>query len=482
MTTEQLLSTLSRTFRTLERDRREEELRRLLEERAPGGTWCRAQEQLLADGQVLRALRRLRDRERGALRRRLELWEELLIAAYLETHPPLQRLAQNLRRRRGAFRFSGEGLPGVEQVLEARLLVAPDPGRRRRLWTAQGQLGRELAPHVLRAFRAVQAASLEWADVEYVRFELGAHGLTPAGLKALLDGIESRTREPYFAALRELAGFLKSRSIYPWDLPFAVRCAGELVSRRWSRREPVFLLERTLCWLGFEGELFHVGRAELAVPARGVSLDPPHHRRLLIGRCLGREPFSILLFEAGKLVHDHCLGERSFVEVMRAGTTRAALGTLLAQLVDQPAWYRGFLEAGRELDPLLGLLRRCRVLGLRNLAALTSFRWRLLHDPGADPERVYSEVMERFTGFGGYPPGFWALQDAALHRPLAPLEHLLAELTARSWRRALGRAAAGDAGAARATLEQRLTDCLERRLWAHPEFLDSLWEDDEEIW
>lgn len=320
-----------------------------------------------------------------------------------------------------ALDLAGERLDRLT-VLD-RLAREESPVRRRALFLALEPLSRAVngddgpeSPY--RALIRLSAARWRGGDSPVDR-----------SLRAL--GVPAGVLEPWLLSILEAwRDATPAGAVEPWDLAFANGAADRSLAERIPLSGLREINDRFYASLGADPAALGV-RFDLD-PRAGKSpvafTDFGSRPRLVDGRWTGAEPWVFatyrtgglgnlveLLHETGHAVHIAAIRTRpAFADWPDSDTFTEALGDLIALEAYEPEWQRRYLGAAAPLSESL----RSKYGGIVLDVAWALFELRLHRDPDADPNRVWTELTERYLHVVPHPEiSWWARRGQLVESP-----------------------------------------------------------------
>ncbi len=350
--------------------------------------------------------------------------------------------------------FEGKTLDRL--TIMGMLPVTDDVAARRRLFMALAPVWRSMngdggAASPYRLLVRLNAASLKTrgTSIEAAAAELG---IDPKRVEEWLVSVLEAWRSSSPETMME-----------PWDFTYA---AGK-ASRTLTKAIPLASL-RTL-----NDRYYHDLGAEIAKLGVQYDLEPRDGKNPVAFTTFGRRParrdgawatgepwvfasYSIggldnlgeLLHETGHAIHIAAIRTRpAFMDWPDSDTFTEAIADIAALEIYEPAWQSHYLGVAAPLSDSL----RTKYAGIVMDVAWSLFEIRLHHDPDLDPNRVWTEITERYLRIKPHPDlSWWALRGQLVDLPGYMMNYavgaiLIADLRART-KQEHGAYAEGDPG------------------------------------
>ncbi len=375
------------------------------------------------------------------LRRRLQLWRKLTLAAALRDVPEIRDLRTELNRAIVAYRpqIDGEHVSRTD-VAEA-LRTDHDSGRRHQAWQAFGGLSRQVEDRVREIIRRRNARATALGYPDYVDLSLELDGLSRREVEALFDDVDRVTRPIYERLLREGAARRGLARVEPWDVTFATDRADLVPDVRFPRGQMEPWLEVLRHRIGVpDGRPIRFEFLE--VPFGGLTnyVKIPTDMRILMGAADGHAYYVTLFHEYGHGLHNNSITERSFILQKESGPYAESMAQVMAYFANHPGW----LEEAPGLPPEeMAGLRRARlaewVVRTRQLLAAASFERHAYADPDSDLDALLSQTEKHYLLVDAPVEARWAASPFYSIYPIYLHNYVVADVVASEVHAALRR-------------------------------------------
>ncbi|UCE17980.1 MAG: DUF2379 family protein, partial [Gemmatimonadota bacterium] len=221
------------------------------------------------------------------LKRRLEIWTQCFLGAYVEEDEDIYTLEHLLEERNHLFRFSLNGVETSQTELNRIIRMESDPEKRRRAWEAFSQLSEANEKDLRRLFRT-RNEKLEplGRKMDYGIFSLMVQSINASWLERIMIELEEQTREPYRQFVDSMKSALDLETLYPWDIQYALRQSASLPDEFFPRDQALPTLFEFLNAIGFQTKELpiHITEGEYHYDVFGLAVEIPKNVKLLVGQ------------------------------------------------------------------------------------------------------------------------------------------------------------------------------------------------------
>ena len=252
---------------------------------------------------------------------------------------------------------------------------------------------------------------------------------SPLDAAAATVGVSAAETEHWLEQILDAWRQVSSEALEPWDYRFANGAAERALASAIPREAMLPLNERYYRDLGFDVVKTAViydleprpGKAPLAYSdyvRRGRLVAGLWRPTLVLVSASyaqgGLGPLNELVHENGHAAHMMALRTRPAFMDLGDAIFYEAFADVPAWSVYEPAWQRKYL--GRSVEPSAAL--RALYAGVMLDAAWALFDLRMLRDPGADPNAVWTDITSRYLHVKPHPElAWWAVRVQLVHEP-----------------------------------------------------------------
>ena len=297
-----------------------------------------------------------------------------------------------------------------------------DPDRRRRLFLA--------LDGVWRSVNGDDGPASPYRHLVRLSAKAWAAGASPVEASVRDLGVRPEVMEGWLTAVLERwRQVTPDEMLEPWDFYYAAGEASRVLSPRISRGGLRSLNNRYYVALGADPESLRIqydldpraGKTPVAFTtfgARGrhagawVGSEPWVFATYRVG---GLDNLSELLHETGHGIHIAAIRTRpAFHDWPDSDPFSEALGDLVALEIYEPAWQARYLGDSVPLDRSF----RAKYAGVVLDIAWALFEIRMHRDPGADPNRVWTDITQRYLRITPHPEwSWWAMRGQLVDAP-----------------------------------------------------------------
>jgi len=335
--------------------------------------------------------------------RRLDIVNEIMLIARVETAPAVARLRDSLTVILNQFQPRYDGAPVDVQRLHDILREDNDRSRRERAFRAWCGGGDEIGDGLATLFRLRNQEAKRAGFNNFFAMSFSAKGMAVAEHVALINRLDSLSREPYEALLDQLWRKLDHDGLEAWDLEFTYADIQADVDKHFPADSQLTIIKRSLIGLGFDidklpiyfDSMYSDGGAQFA---EMFPIRPPHEIRILTHSVDGLESTQALMNKIGQAIHlSHITqNQQLFIDRMESAWTEG-MGLMFASLLTRPSWLikyanisptlaEGFTEARREIG----------VVRLRTQLLQMMFEYQAYLNPDRDLNRLYWDMYEQY--------------------------------------------------------------------------------------
>jgi peptidyl-dipeptidase A len=268
--------------------------------------WQLKRSALLSDDGILSWVRSaLRRSWPFPTRRRLELFERVLLDTQVEQHPDVVRLRSELQHQVVAFRPRWKGKRVNRAVLYEVMRQNPNEADRKRAYYGMEPLYRPLEERLRELVRMRNDRARALGYSTFAEMCLRFQGLSVGRLNELAEAVvepaRSRTgalRDQYFEATGQ-------SEWHPWDISYAREQRVPLPNRLFPQREMFPRIFKAVREWGFRTDRMRFRVVFHDLPAGGLTLapDPPKDIRILVHPQGGWLPYAVMFHEVGHAAH-----------------------------------------------------------------------------------------------------------------------------------------------------------------------------------
>ncbi len=362
-----------------------EDLNRLDRERA----------ELLGRGPYLEMVREGMDRVGDpTLRRRLEVWEKVLLRSRVESREDIFALRNEITDRIISFRPVVGGKEREISELRDILRRADDRGLRREAWEAMAPLSEEMAPRTLSLIHARNRAAGEYGFDTFVDLSLACDDLDRTAVEGLLEELVTLTEETYRELLAGACRAAGLPSCEPWDLAYVLEGESPLPDEAFPRDGILDAIHAFLAACGLDPGSLPIEVHYYDIPFGGLCVPVrPEDIRILANPRDGHQYYATLFHEYGHALHAAFAPRDVYIFRRDPGPFSEGMAEVLGFFTRYPEWVArtagtDLATARAFLDSSLGR----RLYGLRSLAAQVRLEYGLYDGSVADPDRVCGEI------------------------------------------------------------------------------------------
>lgn len=386
----------------------------------------------------------------GELKRRLDVWSQSFLGAYVEEDEEIYTLETSLEERNHQFPFSMDGRVISRAELNRIVRTDPDPERRRRAWEAFGLLSEAMESDLLRLMRKRnENVELLGRQIDYGTFSLMVQAINAGWLRGLIDRLEERTRQPYREFVNSLREGLGMKTLRPWDIQYAMRQAASLPDEYFPRDRALPTLFEFVRAIGFQADKLPIRIVEGHTPfgCLGLAVRIPSDFRLLVNLSQGHRFYSALFHEYGRgLYAVHIQAELPILKgydwVLGASSSAYTEGMaeVMAEFTRDPLWLKKYTHLPEEQIELYASARaRLELYTIRSLMSTISFELRAYENLEQNLDRLQKELERKFllVDTPEDTPSRWASMTSLVTSPIYYQNYLLAAVVSAQIHQAL---------------------------------------------
>ena len=377
------------------------------------------------------------------LHRRLEIWSQCFIGAFIEEDEAIYSLKDSLMERNYQFRFSMDDQEVSRAELNRILRTDPDSERRRKAWEAFGQLS-EAMESGLRdlMWKRNEKVELLGRQIDYAVFSLMVQAINAGWLKGLIDKLEERTREPYREFINSLKQELDIEVLYPWDIQYAMHQATSLPDEYFPADRAVPTLFNFVRSIGLSEDKVSIKIVEDGIPydVCGTAIKIPNTYRLIVTPGEGHRFYSTLFHEYGRgLYNAHIRAKKPIFKGYEwvLGATSAAytegMAEILAEFPQDSLWLRKYTSLSEEqIERYANVQSNLELYSIRSLISTISFELEAYTNLLQDLDILQREMDRTFllVDIPEDTPSQWASMTALVNYPLYYQNYFLAAVVA----------------------------------------------------
>lgn len=384
------------------------------------------------------------------LKRRLEIWTQCLLGAFVEEDEEIYTLERLLEERNRRFTFSFEGKEISRAELNRIVRTDPDQEKRRRAWEAFGSLSQANERDLLRLLHMRnEKVSPVRKQLDYGIFSLMTQSINAGWLENLITKLEEQTREPYRQFVHSVKEDLGIKILRPWDIQYAMHQIASLPDEYFPQDRALPSLFEFLTAIGFRVKKLPIRITEGDSPydVFGVTIEIPKRVKLLVGPGHGHRYYSQLFHEYGRgLYAVHIQTEQPIFKGYEwvLGATSSAytegMAEVMAEFVRDPLWLKTYTNLPEErIELYTGTRSQLELYSIRSTMSTISFELQAYKNVDQNLDFLQRETDEKFllVDIPDDTPSRWASMTSLVSYPVNYQNYLLAAVVAAQVHQAL---------------------------------------------
>lgn len=350
---------------------------------------------------------------------------DILYDTYLENQIPaaemeeMVKLQAQIEQKFNTFRIKMDDKVLSDNDAEAILRTSTDSGQLEKAWKSSKEVGRLVAPDILKLVRLRNAAArrLGFANFQQMQLRLGEQD--PAQIETLFDELDELTRSGFAALKGDIDAFLAARcgiaagQLQPWHYQNRFFQEAPVIypvdlDSYYKDKDLVALVKTYYDGMGLNiddlverSDLFEKpGKYQHAFSS---DIDRSGDVRVLCSVKPDSYWMNTLLHEFGHSVYAK-FNDRSLPWLLRDAAhafTTEAIANLFGRFAASPSWLRAMVgisaeEAGRIREPLRKSLRLQQMVFSRWAQVMFRFEKSMYENPGQDLNRRWWELVEKY--------------------------------------------------------------------------------------
>lgn len=385
----------------------------------------------------------------GTTRREAELWQRAHGGTLLLADPEAAALADRLDALINEFQFEHAGRTFSRGDLK-RMARSPDPAERRLQHRLMGQLHAAAAPsaRALLARRHLLAKAQGLEGFYPALLEL--RGVDSARFPALLEALETRTRDAFGVALSEAKRNAQLDVAAPYDRAYLSKMLGDYPDTAFPAEAALDFARRIWGALGvdFEHPKLRIDVRDFAFGGQAISIRVPSDVRLVVSPSPGAYFYSTFLHELGHAfaatrtrVSEPVLKGYEWIAGLSQPGCDEGVAEVFGELLDEVGVMERFgpALAPGELQRAQQGRRKGALLRMRGQLLSISFEREALRDPAQDLDALERRLLQELLGLH-VPPDLeptWATSPFLATYPVYTQSYLLASLFSQQLRATL---------------------------------------------
>ena len=384
------------------------------------------------------------------LRRRLEIWSQCFIGAYIEEDEAIYTLENTLMKRNYQFQFTMDGQEISRAELNRMIRTDPDPERRRKAWETFGQLSEAMEDDLRDLmWKRNEKVELLGREIDYAVFSLMVQAINVEWLKKMTGKLEERTREPYREFINSLKEELDIEVLHPWDIQYAMHQAASLPDEYFPADRAVPTLLDFVKAIGLSADKVPIKMVEEAIPQDvvGTIIEIPNTYRLIVTPAEGQRFYSTLFNEYGRgLYAAHIRAKKPIFKgyewVLGAASSAYTEGMaeIMAEFTRNPLWLKKYTGLPDEqIRQYMKVRSHLELYSIRSLMSTISFELEVYKDLYRDQDELRREIDRAFlmVDIPEDVPSYWASTTPLVSYPVSYQNYLLAAVVAAQVHQAL---------------------------------------------
>ncbi len=350
---------------------------------------------------------------------------DIMYDNYLENQIPaaqmeeMVKLQAQIEQKFNTFRIKMDDRVLSDNDAEEILRTSTDSAQLERVWKSSKEIGRVVAPDILKLVRLRNAAARHLGFVNFQQMQLRLSEQDPAQIEALFDELDELTRGGFADLKRDIDGFLAARcgiaveQLRPWHYQNRFFQEAPVIypvdlDSYYKGKDLVALVKAYYDGMGLNiddlverSDLFEKpGKYQHAFSS---DIDRAGDVRVLCSVKPDSYWMNTLLHEFGHSVYAK-FNDRSLPWLLRDAAhafTTEAVANLFGRFAASPSWLSAMAgvsaeEAERISEPLRKSLRLQQMVFSRWAQVMFRFEKSMYEDPGQDLDRRWWELVEKY--------------------------------------------------------------------------------------
>jgi oligoendopeptidase F len=404
---------------------------------------------LLLDPDHLEVIRTWRGKvDDPILERILDLFERVLLASQVLSHPDVFRLKNEINQDIISFQPVIDGKTIERSDLRDIMHYEKDRSIRQKGYFAEKPLHDKTVERCVNLIKMRNDRARDLGYSDFMNLGLPMSDIHLDEILLVFDRLEAGTRDLYYGVLNEASSKAGYDRLEPWDVGFLIQKTVSLPREKFPKDRMVDWTKEMAVSLGFPQQEFKDIHIEFGdIPFGGVcfGIDSPKDIRVLLNPRDGLNYVKVLFHEFGHALHDRYVPEGFHIAKSDTGAPFGeGMAEFLEGIAEEKEWLTSHTDfSEQQIDEYRKARSLERIAWLRRLMASAAFEFEVVANPDGNLDELHHSLIQQYAVAPTIPVAQWAAQSIMVTHPLYIYSYIFADCLAAQLRYRLGREEGG---------------------------------------
>lgn len=365
------------------------------------------------------------------LGKRLEAWNNNLLAAQVTARPEIIQLTRSLGDRIIAHLYDVNGKRFDLGTIRGIVRSNPDRELRRAAWMSYAELSQELADDMLQLIKLRNQAAREAGFANYVDMSLHVNGMETAEVESILQELTASTETAYQAIIQAGAAKLGLDVVEPWDIQYILEQSGDVPNQHFPKARLLPALEDWCNSMQIDLKQLGITHHWIDIPYNGLTMGLGRRDIRILGNPTdGYAYFKTAFHELGHALHSALKEVDSLVLRRESGIFTEGLAEVFGYIAHNQHWMRQMGLSDEEIARALAGSKGPWFFYLRQRTAFCLFEYELYKQPDQDLDQLFARIDAKIEGGRPDATPRWAANAWYVNYPVYWQNYVLADVMA----------------------------------------------------